>query len=258
MAPKLSAVILTKNEGEGIRQCLENIKWADEIIIVDDCSRDNTIEVCREYTDKIYLKKIENFGEQRNFSIGKASGDWILFFDSDERISEELKSEIRENISGKSDCDYFYIPYKTFYLGKWIRHCGWGSAVEKLFKKGALSFTARKVHEYRIVSGKAGYLKNTIYHYSYRSIEQHIYKMNLFSRWEAEQLYSEGLRLRGLKKPVYLFVLPVVYFFHRYILLAGFLDGREGLLISLFTGIGYFFIYAKVWELQRAEADERK
>jgi hypothetical protein len=157
-----------------------------------------------------------------------------------------------------SECDYFLIWYKTFYLGKPIRFCGWHVAVEKLFRRGKLEFTLRKVHENRVLKGKGGYLRSPLLHYSYRSIQQHIDKINLYSRFEAEQLFNEGLRLNGFKKLVYFFVKPVIYFFHRYILLGGIFDGREGFLISFFTGIGYFFIYAKVWELQRAKVNERK
>jgi hypothetical protein len=114
-----------------------------------------------------------------------------------------------------------------------------------------LNFTSRKVHEYRIVSGKGAHLKNPLLHYSYRSLTQHLDKMNLYSSLESQQRFNEGLRLEGLNMLLCLFVKPAVYFFHRYILLGGFLDGRPGFLISLFTGIGYFFIYAKVWELGR-------
>lgn len=257
MAPKLSAVLLTKNEQSIIRDCLESLKWADEIVVVDDFSQDDTLNICREYTDRIYSRKLEDFGEQRRFSVEQATGDWVLSLDADEIVTPRLKDEIIERIN-RSEYDCFKIRRKTFYLGRPIRFCGWDVAVVRLFKKGAFAFVPRKVHEYGIVSGRTGQLRGELLHYSYRSISQHIDKINLYSRLEAEQVFSEGMRLRGLKKPLYLFVKPLMHFFHKYILLAGFLDGREGLLISFFTGIGYFFIYAKVWELQRAEADERK
>ena len=106
MAPKLSAVLLTKNEQSIIRDCLESLKWADEIVVVDDFSQDDTLNICREYTDRIYSRKLEDFGEQRRFSVEKATGDWVLSLDADEIVTPQLKEEIIEQIN-RSEYDCF-------------------------------------------------------------------------------------------------------------------------------------------------------
>ncbi|MBU1037748.1 MAG: glycosyltransferase family 2 protein, partial [Candidatus Omnitrophica bacterium] len=121
----LSVVIITKDEEANIRECLEGVKWADEIVIVDDMSLDRTVTICREYTDKIFSRKMDGFGAQKQYGIDKATGDWVLSLDADERLSPELESRIKRILETGSQRAGYRIWRKTFYLGVLIRHCGW-------------------------------------------------------------------------------------------------------------------------------------
>ncbi|MCX7661417.1 MAG: glycosyltransferase family 2 protein, partial [Candidatus Omnitrophica bacterium] len=108
MKDTISVVIITKNEERNIRECLESVKWADEIIVVDDCSTDNTVRICQNYTDKIYLRKLQGFGEQKQFGLEQASSDWVLFLDADERVTPQLKEEIQDVLQISPNYDGFY------------------------------------------------------------------------------------------------------------------------------------------------------
>ncbi|MDD5044348.1 MAG: glycosyltransferase family 2 protein [Candidatus Omnitrophica bacterium] len=251
MQPKISVVTLTKDEAGNIRRCLESVKWADEIIIVDDASHDDTIKICREFTDKIFQNKMESFSEQRKFGIAKARGEWILILDADEEIPVELGKEIRETVNSDPAYDGFYIWQKCFYLGKWIRHCNWYLPVIKLIRKDKLGFDSKRVHEKIITSARLGYLNNPFLHYSYSSIEQHLKKMNFYTSLAAKDLFAQGVRVHPYNMGWYFVIRPVLVFLRKYFLMRGFLDGAEGLSISVFTGIVNFINYVKLWELQK-------
>ena len=121
---KLSVVIITKNEEEDIGPCLESVKWADEIIVVDSFSEDKTVEICRRYGSKVLERKDEGYAKKKNFGIDEAAGEWILSLDADERISPELAEEIKEVLRGKGDDDGYLIPMKFYFFGHWMRHGG--------------------------------------------------------------------------------------------------------------------------------------
>ena len=248
---KLSVVIITKNEEDNIRECLETVKWADEVIIADDFSTDSTLKICREYTDRIFQKKLDGFGEQKQFGVDKAQGEWILVIDADERLTPELQLEIKEAISKESVYSGFKIYRKSFYLGKWVCHCDWYVAILRLFKKNTGNFDLRMVHENVLVTGNVGTLKNPMLHYSYKSIQQHVEKINSYSSFDAKELYKSGVRIRVYNIPWYLFLKPVLIFIRKYIFMKGFLDGKNGFLVSAFTSTVLFLTYIKVWELQK-------
>ncbi|MBU1726281.1 MAG: glycosyltransferase family 2 protein, partial [Candidatus Omnitrophica bacterium] len=163
---KLSVVVITKNEEENIRECLESVKFADEIVIVDDFSIDNTVSICREYTDKIYTRELDGFAKQKQFGVDRAKGEWILVLDADERLTPELQKEILATLSRDSDYAGFKILRKSFYLGSWIRHCDWYVAILRLFRKDKGWFDSRLVHENIHVSATIGTLRHPMLHYS--------------------------------------------------------------------------------------------
>ena len=248
---KLSVVILTKNEEAVIRDCLESVKWAHEIVIVDDYSTDRTVEICREYTDKIFQKKLNGFSEQRGFGINKTSGDWIFHFDADEMAMPPLQEEIKAVLKNGTEYDGFLIPRPTNYLGSEIRYCGWNSKTMVLFRKEKGRYDGKLVHESVIVDGRIGHLKNNIMHRAYKNLSEHFSRMELYTSLDAEDMWRKGVRLNPLNYPVYFFMKPVFVFFRKYIFMGGIMDGVRGFFISVITAFIVFMNYAKLWEMQK-------
>lgn len=251
MKLRLTVVIITRNEETNIRGCLENISWADEIIIVDSESDDRTREICSEFTGLILVKKMEGFGAQKQYGIDKATGDWILVLDADERLSEELTNHIKRILNDGSVYDGFRIWRKTFYLGKWIRHCDWYAPVTRLFRKGKGACDMRYVHESILINGTTGEIRDPLIHFSYESIAQHVMKIDTYSDYDAKILYEKGIRISGFNAPWYFIMKPFFIFMRKFIVMRGFLDGMRGFIISVFTAFVVFLNYVKVWDTQR-------
>jgi len=247
---RLSVVIITKNEEKRIEQCLESIKWVDEIIIVDDYSQDNTVGICRKYTEKIYFRKLDSFSVQKQFGVNLATGEWVLILDSDEILSPGLQEEIKDILKKGSSYDGFFIWRKTFYLGKWIKHSGWYVPIVRLFRRTKGKLDSRFVHEKILVDGKIGYLTEPILHYSYQSIDQHIKKLNIFTTYDAKEVLKRKINITFGNAFWYLLIKPFLMFVKKFIILRGFMDGIEGFIISVFTGLSVFLTYTKVWEYQ--------
>ena len=238
---KLSVIIITKNEEENIRDCLETVKWADEIIIVDSFSRDKTVEIAKEYTGKIFQKEWMGYGKQKNFALEKVTGDWVLNIDADERVTKELAQEIKEAIQEK-EYDGYYIPNKAYFLGKWIRHSGWYPDYHlRLFKKGKGRFNERIVHEAVQIAGKKDYLKGSIEHFTAKSIGEYLKRMDKYAKLTIEE--------RGGRAGWHqVFFRPPFTFFKMYIIKRGFLDGIHGLILALCHSFYTFSKYARLWE----------
>lgn len=253
MQYKLSAVILTKNEATQVRNCLESVKWADEIIIIDDMSTDETLAICREYTDKIFYKQLVNFSEQREYGISKASGEWILFLDADDQLSLQLQEEIKRTLTAGPGYNGFMLPRISSYLGKWIVYCGWRAPIVLLFRKDKARLDGRLVHEKILVNGKVGVLKNIIRHHAYADLSEHIIKLDFYTRLEAEELWRQGKRLKGADFILYLFAKPLFAFVRKYFIYKGYKEGVRGFLISVMTAFVVLLSYAKLWEKQKNE-----
>ncbi|MCM8800413.1 MAG: glycosyltransferase family 2 protein [Candidatus Omnitrophica bacterium] len=251
---RLSVVIAVKNEEKNIKRTLESVKWADEIVIVDDVSSDKTVEICRLYTPLVFIHDSQgDFHKNKNLGIEKAGGDWILSLDGDEVVSPELAMEIRSAIKNKDMLGY-YINRKNFFLGKWIRGCGWyPDYIIRLFRKGITQWPISIVIDDtpKIVDKtRVGYLKNHLLHYSYTSFEQYIDKLNLYSLGIAKQYYLHGVRLNRFNFFIYFFIKPIFVLLYKYIFLRGYKDGWRGLFISFASGLLLFITYAKLWEFQ--------
>ena len=163
--PGLSVIVSTYNEENNIEECLESVKWADEIIVVDSSSKDKTADLAKKFTDKIFITDTKSFSEKKNFGIDKSSGEWILWIDADERVPDLLKEEIQQVISNPDkETDVYKINRKSFFINKFIKHCGWYPDYGiRLFKKQAgIKFTDVRVHEKILYNGKSGKLKNEI------------------------------------------------------------------------------------------------
>lgn len=236
---KLSVIIITKNEEENIRDCLESVKWADEIIIVDSFSHDRTIEIAKEYTNKIFQREWVGYGRQKNLALEKATGEWVLNIDADERVTKELAGEMKEAIQ-RNQYNGYYIPNKAYFLGKWIRHSGWYPDYHlRLFKRGKGRFNERMVHEAVEVEGEKDYLKGSIEHFTTQSLGEYLKRMDRY----AKLTVKEGRGRAGWLKVLFH---PPFTFFKMYIIKRGFLDGIPGLILALCHFYYTFNKYARL------------
>lgn len=253
----VSAVIITKNEEEKIRYCLESIKWVDEIVIVDDLSTDRTVEICQEYGAKIISHKSEgNFDRQRNIGIDNASSEWIFQLDADEIVPEALKKEIQELLAQSVEFSAYQICRKNFFLGHFMRYGGfYGQHWIKLFKKSAARYIGRSVHETLEVQGKLGTIKADIEHYPFQSFSQQIARMNMYSSVEAKIMAEENTT-PDIKKIRYnLTIKPLKRFWKMYIKKKGYKDGMYGLIFAILFTFGPMLRFMKYWEITKDKTE---
>lgn len=242
----VSVAIITKNEEKNIGEALESVKEFEEIVVVDAFSEDKTVDICRKYTDKIFQIEWQGFAEQKQSAIDRTTLPWVLILDADERVTESLKSEIREKIK-TNEVDGYYIPRKNYFLGKWIKHSGWWPDYTiRLFRKGKGKMENRSVHEKLLIDGKKDYMKEALLHFTYQSIEDFIKKMQLYSSLSAIEISKKNIsKYRLLLK---MFFAPTFTFFKMFILRKGFLDGIRGFILAVLYGFYAFLKYAKAWE----------
>jgi glycosyltransferase involved in cell wall biosynthesis len=246
----ISVIIITYNEEENIRECLEGVKWADEIIIVDSFSTDKTLQICKDYTDRIFQRKWEGFGFQKQFALEQTTLDWVLSIDADERVSGELEEEILSN-KNTLDKDGYCMPFKFYWLGKQLRFGGCGKERHiRLFRREKAKFQGL-IHEKLLIDGEIGYLKNPIIHVSYKNIENYFNKFNLYSTMIANQRFKEGRKIPF----VFQIFASICDFFNRYIFKLGFLDGMPGFLWASFSSFHRLVKYAKLWEMQKEQKE---
>ncbi|MEK6692593.1 MAG: glycosyltransferase family 2 protein [Nitrospirota bacterium] len=245
---KLSVAIITHNEEKDIRDCLESVKWADEIVVVDSFSNDKTVEICREYSDKVYQREWSGFSNQKNNAIDLTNNPWVLVVDADERVSEGLKKEIKEILNKDPEFNGYFIPRKSYFLRKWIRYSGWYPDYSvRLFRKDKGRFEQREVHESVKIDGKTGKLKNPLEHYTYSSLSEYIKRMDTYSTLAAREMVNDGKRT-GI---VSIISRSLFTFFRMYVLQQGFREGMHGLLLAIFYSYYTFVKYAKLWEMKR-------
>lgn len=247
MAPKLSIAIITFNEEANIRRTLESVAWADEIIVLDSGSTDTTLEICREFTNKVYHQDWLGFAQQKNKAIDKATGEWILSLDADEPIEPELALEIKAVIAGNSSYNGYRIPRKTFFLGKLIKYGGWYPDYNlRLFKKGAGKFEERVVHEAIRVDGSVGHTRHAILHYAYPDLASYVASINRYSTLAVQVM---GPNITSFKAScLNILFRPAFTFLYKFIFRLGFLDGKHGLVLNIFHAAYVFTKYAKAWE----------
>jgi len=246
---KISVILATYNEEKNIKDCLESVKeLADEIVIVDGTSTDKTVEIASHYTKKIFIR--ENplmFHKNKQYAIEKATGDWILYLDADERVSPSLKKEIKSAIRNpKSEINGFWIPRKNIIFGKWIRYTGWWPDYQlRLFRRGKAFLPCKSLHEQPQLTGKAGYLKNPLVHYNYQTVSQFVQKLNkLYTENDKNIFLSEGKKFNW-RDAIHF---PSSEFLKRFFLEEGYKDGFHGLVLSIFQAFSSFVTFAKIWE----------
>ncbi|MBF0550991.1 MAG: glycosyltransferase family 2 protein [Deltaproteobacteria bacterium] len=251
----LSVNVITLNEEKHISACLESLSFADEIVVVDGGSQDKTVELARQYPVKIYENPWPGFGPQRRLAMDKSTGDWILWVDSDERVTPELRAEITSVLQGNDRGKAgFYLPSKNYFSGRLIKHGGWSKDFKlRLFKRDKAVITDRAVHEDVIPDGDLGKLTCPLIHYSYDSISDFVLRMDRYARLSAEEYMQQGRRI-GLLGMLFR---PLYTFFNMYFMRAGFLDGYHGLVLAGLYAAYTFTKYAKLrekyWNLENPD-----
>lgn len=252
--PKLSVTVITFNEESNIKDCLESVKWADEIVVVDSESVDKTVDIAKAYTSAVFTKKWEGYSIQKSFALENTSNEWVLSIDADERVTPELKNEILNLLVEEPALDGYYIPRKNFFLGKEIKNCGWYPDYQmRLFRKSRTVVDPRKVHEGFLVAGNTGHLNNPFIHFTHNNLHDTFKKINEYSTLEAEELYQ-----RKKAKPINIFLNPAAAFMSHYFHRRGYRDGVYGLMVSLIHAATKMMMYMKIWDLQNKEKNKGK
>ena len=249
---KLSVYVIAYNDEPNMRACLESVAWADELIVVDSHSTDATEKISREFTDKVFQHEFKGFGQLRNEAVAHTTHDWVFSLDTDERATPEIRDEIRWTLERGPEADAYFVPRRNYFLGRWIRHCGWYPDYRQpqLFRKSRMRYREELVHEGFELEGRAGYLKAHILQYPFRDIDHYLTKMDRYSDLMARQMVEQGRRFRTHQLVTH----PLFTFLKMYLGRAGFLDGMPGLILSGLYAYYTFVKYAKLWERCRASA----
>jgi len=246
-SPGVTAVIAAHNESANIEACIASVDWTSEVIVVENDSLDDTVNRARSAGATVISPPFTTIGSARNQAIVRAKTPWIIVLDADERCTPELAEEIQAAVR-TTDAQAFRVPRRNFFLGKEIRHGGWGGGNDRpvrLFRRD-LRYDASQVHEHVDVpaGAKTGELKNSLLHYTYTSLDQYFEKFNRYSRWWAEQNYARGRR--GTAGAV--FFKPPAKFVSMYLLKGGFRDGAHGLILACLAAGSVMAKYARLWE----------
>lgn len=244
MNTKISVALITMNEEANIERCLNSVKWADEIIVIDSGSTDRTVEIAREFTDKVYYQKWLGYAEQRNVSLRKATGDWVLIIDADEEVTAELQASIQRAVNSGENKVAYAMMRKNYFMGQVLN-----SYIEsklRLFKNGSVIYRGQ-VHEKAIFSGNVGKLQGILYHHQYVNLEFQLNKLNNYSTLAAKDLYNAGKKYNWSR----LVFRPVFEFIKRYIIKGGFLDGLPGFVAAVLRAYYTFAKYVKLYEIQK-------
>ena len=253
---KLSVALITKNEADSVARCLESLKWVDEIVVLDGYSTDNTVDICRQYTDKIFQKEFESFPIERDFILQKTTNKWVLSVDTDMYFPPEFEKEVCD-IFSKTEVMYdgFLMRGLTIFLGKQIRHCSWFDwRFLRLFnkEKGQYDLKTKAIDPF-IVKGPVGRLRSYFTHYGGDSFNDYFGKIKRYSYLGALEYKEKGLELNSLNLFLYLIIKPIVIFLYKYFIRLGFIDGVPGFFVCVNSAISYYVIYATLWDLQRKE-----
>lgn len=243
----LSVILIVRNEAAHVRACLDSVKWADEIIVLDSGSTDNSIELCQAYTDKVFSTDWQGFGVQKQRALNLATKKWVLSIDADERVTPALKQEIVTCLQQANNTQAWYIPRQSSYCGRIIRHSGWSpDYVLRLFSREAAYFSADKVHEKVLLKqGKTAYLKQPLRHYSFADLDSVLDKINQYSTAGAQMKYAQGKK-SSLSKAI---GHALWTFIRTYFVRLGFLDGREGFILAVSNAEGVYYRYLKLMYL---------
>ncbi len=241
--PKLSAIVITKNEASNIADCLDSLAFCDERIVVDSGSTDDTVRLAESKGARVVQHAFEGFGAQKNFALALAQGEWLLSLDADERVSPQLADEILKTIAQPA-ADGYEMPRLSTFCGRPMRHSGWfPDYVLRLFRRGTASFSNDLVHERVVANGRVMRLKHPLIHHPVLQLEDALSRMDRYSTAGADMLVASGRRvsfITGLVRGFWAFI-------RTYLLRGGFLDGHEGFLLAVANAEGTYYRYMKAW-----------
>lgn len=247
MNNKITACVLAFNNETEIRRCLSSLSFADEIVVIDSFSTDKTVEICKEYTDKIFQYHFESFGKLRNLMLKHASHEWIFSLDTDEETTEAVIKEIKQAVNASDSKDAYYIPRRNRIFGRWLKHGGWYPDYRQpqLYRKNAMKYHEQDdVHEGYTITGSVGYFRQAILQYPFRNLSHYLSKMERYSTLMAIRMQKENKHFKKhqvITHPLFSFI--KMYFFRR-----GFLDGFPGFLLAISYTYYTFIKYVKLWE----------
>ncbi len=252
----LTAIVQVGNMAETVRECLDSLRWVDDLLVIDDESTDGTADICRnEYGARVLRHKRENAAAQKNWAIPQAKHEWVLVVDADEKVTPELEQRIRAIIAQNPPYDYFRIRRWNWYFGRIIRHCGWDNDHPiRLFRRDLSRYENKSVHADVIVqdASRLGSIEEAMIHTPYRSFEHYLRTFNQYSTWGAQDLYRRGVKPTSFR----MIARPAFRFFRQYVLQRGFLDGPQGLHLCLWAAASVYAKYAKLWELHQAQQNQ--
>lgn len=252
--PGLSVIVITHNEGANIEAALSSVAWADERIVVDAGSTDDTAERARQLGARVEVRDWPGYGAQKNRAAALASHDWILSIDADERVTPDLAAEIRRVLDQGPAAAGYRMPRVSWYLNRWIRSTDWYPDYQmRLYDRRRARWSDREVHESVQADGPVAYLRSELQHFPFRNLSHHLEKIERYSTLAARQLQREGHRGGPLGMVVY----PPAAFLRNYLLRGGFRDGSAGFVISMLNAYYVFLKFAKRWELDRPPGAER-
>ncbi len=243
----LSVIVITFNEEHNLRRCLESVRWADEIIVIDSFSTDRTVDIAREFTPHVDQHAYDGDIPQRERGFARAKGDWLLYIDADEEVTPSLREEIVRVINEPASCDGYEIPRRVHIFGRWVEHGGWSpDFTRRLFRKGHIVAEHAEVHGGFNVRGTGGRLTGVLNHYTYATIAQYLEKMNDYTSLQVSaKLREKGSAHVGLRKIV---LSPLSHFVRKYFIQKGYLDGIHGLVLAALGALYTLSLYAKLWE----------
>ena len=245
--PRLSVTIITSNEAAHIGAALESVAWADERIVVDSGSTDDTVAIARRHAEVVVVRDWPGYSEQKNHAASLARHDWILSLDADERVTPELAAEIQTLLASGPSAPGYRMPRVTWHLGRWIRSTDWYPDHQlRLYDRRHGRWPARRVHESVQLDGPPGSLAHELQHYAYRDLSHHLATIDRYTTLAAEQLRDEGHRTRALAIALH----PPAAFLRNYVLRRGFRDGAAGLIVSALNSYYVFLKLTKLWTLQ--------
>ena len=241
--PRLSVIIIARNEAANIGACLDSVAFADELIVVENGSQDDTVAIAEGKGARVVSHAFAGFGAQKNFALSLAQGDWVLSIDADERVSPALAQAIQHAIA-EAQADGYEMPRLSSFCGRPMRHSGWyPDHVLRLFRRGTARFSDDAVHERVVCEGAIARLGAPLLHAPVARLEDALSRMDRYSTANAEMMIAAGRRVwfvTGIVRGLYAF-------FSTYVLRAGFLDGREGFLLAVANAEGTYYKYMKAW-----------
>lgn len=255
---KITAIIPTFNEEDNIREAIESVQWCDEIIVVDSFSQDSTVEIVKNSPHvRLLIHEYEHSAAQKNWTIPQATHPWIFLMDADERPTPELVEEIKTVLAAGSDYAGFWIYRRNHFMGKRINYSGWQTdKVIRLFKKDECRYQNKHVHAEIEATGKIGYLRHKLIHYTYKDLPSYLKKADRYTTWGALDRVQKFARSGHKIGLPYLFLRPVGRFLRHYFLRLGILDGTHGFVVSALSATNVFIRGVKIWRLQHGEKIE--